>query len=435
MEKITFVINTTKKEIKYLDLLLKSLDRNLSTNAHEIVVFVDTGFNDEVNQVLEKWKPKFLDFSVIWNPLDIPIGYQRNINILVETAKHDIVSYLQSDMYISKDYDIEILKQLHPGVMITATRIEPPLHPASPDKFVKDFGLTPDEFREREFEEFCKSVYDDGKITNYYFAPFTFYKDDWISIGGHDTIFRRSSEDVDIFNRLVLNGMVLKQIWSAYVYHFTCVSSRGKDWWKAENKVKTMLQEKAQQIEMRRFIYKWGAYRPIGSSELLPLYKYNVSATIKNPLINGNLLYNILPFFHSIYVDNEDIKIQIITLIRNIEEPNGDVFIPGGMLTRIEWEAKYKKYVRTLNWNNIIQVGENTNEIIVEFDLSKLSNHYQVKCIQKINDSIHYSTEEDSEYEYEIFRIKVKSKINKIMDNVIVKNPPLDFKLKKEKIV
>ena len=38
--------------------------------------------------------------------------------------------------------------------MVSATRIEPPLHPDGPEKVLKDFGIEPEEFDEYEFDEF-----------------------------------------------------------------------------------------------------------------------------------------------------------------------------------------------------------------------------------------------------------------------------------------
>ena len=60
---------------------------------------------------------------------------------MFEQASNDIVSYLQSDMVICKDYDKEVLKNVKPGIFLCATRVEPPLHPPGPEKITHDFGL------------------------------------------------------------------------------------------------------------------------------------------------------------------------------------------------------------------------------------------------------------------------------------------------------
>ena len=44
--------------------------------------------------------------------------------------------------------------------------------------------------------------------------------------------------------------------WKAVVYHFTCVSSRGKDWYKVDGSDRAELQKRADTIEMNKFIRK-----------------------------------------------------------------------------------------------------------------------------------------------------------------------------------
>jgi hypothetical protein len=53
------------------------------------------------------------------------------------------------------------------------------------------------------------------------------------------------------------------QTWQANVYHFTCVSSRGKNWFDENNqkaKDRVELQKIADGIEIRRFLKKWGVF-------------------------------------------------------------------------------------------------------------------------------------------------------------------------------
>ena len=167
---------------------------------------------------------------------------------MFEMAKTDIVSYLQSDMVISKNYDLDIIKNLDENTVISSTRIEPPLHPPSSEKITHDFGLDPSKFNFESFQTFSNSK-KENKLTSYWFAPFTLYRKKWIEIGGHDTLFRRSREDSDILYRLCLKGMKFKQDWNAIVYHFTCTSSRGIEWWKQQNQDRIKTQNIADSIE------------------------------------------------------------------------------------------------------------------------------------------------------------------------------------------
>ena len=257
MKKISFCIPTCRNEKDYIALLLDSMEKNFDSLEHEIIIFVDSD-NQNTFEFLKDRKNKFKDVRIFRNKLPVPICYQRNVNMMFETAKHEIVSLIQSDMVVGEHYDTEILRHLkNEKTIVTSTRVEPSLHPPSEEKYTKDFGLNPDEFDFTRFNKFVKDNINQEKTTYFWFAPFTLYKKQWVDIGGHDTLFRRSREDTDILMRFRLNQMEMIQSWSALVYHFTCVSSRGKDWFKQENQDRTKLQSVADNIELGKFFRKW----------------------------------------------------------------------------------------------------------------------------------------------------------------------------------
>jgi len=187
---ITFCINTSKNELNHVKLLFKSLEQNLSTREHEIIVFIDSD-NQNTFEWLLTQKTIFPNLKLLRNDIPVSYGYARNINEMFEQSCNEVVSYLQSDMVICKDYDLEILKKLEPGMVLCSTRIEPPLHGNSGEKITYDFGLDPTQFNLQAFTDYAESQKQD-KCTEYFFAPFTLHKEVWTSIGGHDTQFRRS---------------------------------------------------------------------------------------------------------------------------------------------------------------------------------------------------------------------------------------------------
>ena len=97
MKKISFVINTAKNELDHLKLLLESLELNLDRKDHEILIFIDSD-NQGTLEVLKSLQPRFKDMKIITHKLNPCVGYSRNKNIMVDKAKYDIISYLQSDM-------------------------------------------------------------------------------------------------------------------------------------------------------------------------------------------------------------------------------------------------------------------------------------------------------------------------------------------------
>ena len=140
MKKISFVINTAKNELNYIKLLLESLKENLDSDEHEILVFVDSD-NQGTTDYLKYVKQGYKDLKIITHSVGPCVGYSRNNNLLVDLAKHNIISYLQSDMVISPHYDSDILANLEEDCILSSTRVEPPLHGESPFTITKDFGL------------------------------------------------------------------------------------------------------------------------------------------------------------------------------------------------------------------------------------------------------------------------------------------------------
>jgi glycosyltransferase involved in cell wall biosynthesis len=145
MQQISFVTNTGADTLEYTKLLLDSLKINLVGKEHEIIVFIDKD-NDGTYDYLKSIKKDFYDLKIVTHKLKGPVGYQRNSNLLVDIAKHDIVSYLQSDMVIGPNYDVNVLSELQDNCILSSTRVEPPLHGYSDYTITYDFGIDPTVF-------------------------------------------------------------------------------------------------------------------------------------------------------------------------------------------------------------------------------------------------------------------------------------------------
>ena len=274
MDKITFCVNTSRNERPYLELLLQSLLNGIDVNLHDILIFVDSD-NQDTTKFLVDQKSLFPNLTIVKNDGE-PVGYAGNINWMFQYSKTDIVSYIQSDMVLCLDYDKKILSHLTDNMVLSSLRVEPPLHAQfnNPINYVENFGIVPNEFKYEEFLQYAEALKDPTKLTNYFFAPFTLYKHVWLDIGGHDVSFKKSREDSDIALRLCLNKTKLAQCWDAMVYHFTCTSSRGIEWWTQANKDKEIIRQQNDAIEMKRFMEKWGIFiHPASYQEVEPLIK------------------------------------------------------------------------------------------------------------------------------------------------------------------
>lgn len=412
---ITFCINTAKGEINHIKLLFKSLEYNLSRKDYEILIFINGGTNTiDTFEWLLTQKSIFPNLKILRNRFNVGFEYARNINEMFKIASNDIVSYLHSDMVICKNYDLEVVKHLDKNMILSSTRIEPPLHGNSGEKFTYDFGTDPTQFNLKEFTEYAESQKVD-KITEYFFAPFTLYKDTWNSIGGHDTIFRRSREDSDILTRLVLNGTHIKQNWNALVYHFTCTSSRGLNWFdntntEAQKRVK--LQERADRVEMGRFIRKWGTFNH--TTERIKYY--NVSAEILGDDIHKFLA--IEPFFNRIYVADTAILEAYKNHIKESLEPAN--LLQG--YDRGSWDS-FGYLCNSDDINRVTKLEKSySDDIIVKFNINSLTQSDITDFIYQIQ-AVMDTIEESGLYEVGPFQITVNKLIDRAPEKITVTNP------------
>lgn len=371
MQNISFVTNSSKNTLEHLKLLLRSLQTNLDNKEHEIIVFVDDD-NENMLEWLLSIKHNFHDLRIIKNEQQAPVGYAVNKTILTECAKYDIVSYLQADMVIGPHYDTEILKHIKPKRILSATRVEPPLHGISDITITHDFGLDPKDFDMNSWNVFSETVKTD-KLIDYFFAPITYYKQDWLDLGGYDTIFRRSREDSDLVQRCLHGGIELVQTFSANVYHFTCVSSRGKGWFDKQNveaQDRVSIQNKADQIELRRFLRKWGNFSHINQK----LYKFDIDLLVKNYTIET--VYQIEPFFTKVWLDG----VNNIQDLYNLFEMYERDYNTSNKLYEISNElwVSHKKNYRLDDLQTKIKTGiPNKYNILITIDFNTITNQNQ----------------------------------------------------------
>ena len=216
-------------------------------------------------------------------------------------ATNEIIGILHSDMVIGPNYLENMLKHLERGKVVCATRIEPPIHPPGLEKIVMDFGMDHNDLKLIEFESFCKEKQTEFKdtTTKGIFAPWILYKEDHLSIGGHDQTFAPYGyEDSDIFNRWILAGYEMVQSRDAFVYHLTC---RGHRWNKGVGIVNDDYESTMNRCR-RDFIRKWGDW--IKNDEYQhPIInpKYNIGFRVKD--CNDQLLASLEPWCSRIYSD------------------------------------------------------------------------------------------------------------------------------------
>ena len=389
-ETISF-IQPSRNNLKYLKWSYESIRKNLGY-AHEICIADDASTDGTAEWVLAQMKrDKNLKIHINKGPerLGHTILYDTLIN---DYATNDVVMIYHADMYACPGMDVEVLKHLERGKVVSATRIEPPLHPDGPEKVLKDFGIEPEEFNELELLQCVSELKSENKpITNGIFAPWAIYKDDFTSIGGHDPLYApQSKEDSDIFNRFVLNGYELIQTWKGFVYHMTCRGSRFKDgalrnpagqvFMKGRESDEWLAQN---QRSTRNFIRKWG-HMVKHDSLMMPIVppKYDVGFVVKN--CDNKMLRELEPWCSDMYGDWVGHKGFGVNKYIEEEQPN----------TQFDLSKKLHSLYT-----------EPDNDVVIRFDAGKL-NQSNFQILVNLSEILQQSGEV-GEMELEIFEFYI----------------------------
>lgn len=305
-EKITFVL-PSRNNLEFLQLAYKSI-RNLKT-IHQILI-LDDASTDGTNEWLASLRDS--NITIYSNPGPERIGIVGMFDKGIEMSTTEIIFAFHADMVASPNLDTNILKHLRRGTVVSATRVEPPLHPTGPEKITLALG---NEVHEFDYDSALAKLSElenehKGKITEGIFAPWCMYKDDYMSVGGHDILFApQSKEDSDLFNRFHLKGFNFVQSWDGLVYHFTSRGSRFNKHSGGGTGVNSPEWLHTTTKNGRNFIRKWGHFvkhdplmKPIVPS------KYNIGFVVNNCSIHKIPFLEV--FCDNIYCDTPTQDVQ-----------------------------------------------------------------------------------------------------------------------------
>jgi hypothetical protein len=381
--QITFAI-ASKNNFRYVKYAVEYIRQNCYRNDHIIHIGID-GEDDELENYY-----KDADGIVITKGVS---GIAAIYNDIAKKATTDFVLIYHADMIAGKNMDLNLYKHWKKGIIVSATRIEPPLHPGDPAKIVEDFGMWPEEdvtdgFKREKFDEFVESNLHNNKITKGVFAPWLIHKEDYWSVGGHDESLNSHSEDRDLFNRFLLNGFDFIQPWNALVYHLTCRGGQFEHA-KTTNDLKTKSNDwnGLARNNTREFMRKWGT-SPKYNQYQYPIVspKYNIGFIVHN--CNLPLLELLEPVCDRIYVDER--------------------FEIGRAWDYVEMESSNTNYDLS---KRIMFIGNQTpsdyDDIVIEFDAKRLNNN-NIQFLLHLGDIIKESGD-IGVMEWDIFRIEINN--------------------------
>ena len=302
MEKITFCI-PSKSNLRYLKTCIPSIRKNAYRKDHDIIIFVDSD-DDGTVEWLEQVKEQY-NLIYYVNP-DLGkrlFGIGKAYDYCIEHSTTDIFMIFHADMMLGINADLNAFKHLKSKTVVCSTRVEPPIHPNAGEKILQHFGMWPEEFQSKEFNEFVEMQLNNDQVTEGIFAPWMMYKEEFLAIGGHDPRLHSAREDSDVFNRLLLGGFEFKQPWNSLVYHLTGRGGQfqhGKvtqDETQKSNEWRRLMNNST-----REFIRKWKStvkHTPLMKPIVSPIY--DVGIQIVNS--NENLLEALEPWGNNVYID------------------------------------------------------------------------------------------------------------------------------------
>ena len=390
------LIQPSRNNLKYLKWSYDSIRKNQGDHEVEICVADDASTDGTWDWCLERMDED-KHFRAIRNETGNRLGhtilYDRLVN---EVATNDICMIYHADMYLCPYALSAIEKHIKPKVIVSLTRIEPPLHPEGPEKILRNFGTEPEEFTEdkllEDVEELRQPHENDPGFTEGIFAPWAFYKKDFQEINGHDPLYApQSKEDSDIFNRFQLNGVKFIQTWEGFVYHMTCRGSRRNVLDAAKNIYEDSPEWLAQNVRStRNFIRKWGHF-VMHDEYLKPIIpsKFNVGFKVTN--CDLPTLHQLEPWCDKIYLDSDT---------NVIEE----------YISKEQVNTQYNLKDRIFHLNSEIDT-----DVIVEMDAKNI-NYNHIQQLSMIIDN----TDEVGEFELDGLNIKI-NKINRLEKDLIIR--------------
>ena len=395
------LISPSRNNLKYLRWSYASVRKNCSPDV-EYCVAVDFS-NDGTEEWCKEISEKDPNFKYIVRHQKKRWGHTIWYDILIEeAATGDVIMIWHADMYATPKMDERLLSEIKRGQVVSLTRVEPPLHPPGAEKLVMDFGTEPEDFDEERFLEYNKQAmvqYRDTKKRGI-FAPWAIFRDDFLTIGGHDPLFApQSREDSDIFNRFILAGYETIQLFDTFVYHLTCRGSRfaGLDLDKEVANAKqhgpgwVIFPSEEWAIHNRRsernFIRKWG-HMVKTDIELKPIIpsKYNISFWVDN--CNLQVLYVIEPWCTRVFVG------------KNFKVGEGDF-----RDSYIKSEQSNTKFDLTQRVLNQYTLNDMNLDVLVTFDANLLTNE-NFRFITQLSEVLAQSGSV-GEFTHDIFKIQI----------------------------
>jgi GT2 family glycosyltransferase len=262
---ITFCISTYNN-LNYLKLAIQSVRKNSYFKTAPFIIHAEN-CSDGTNEWLEDNKDLYNLTLIIETNNSTIRGIGGGMNICAEHVTTEYIMFLHSDFYVTRDWDIELLrihdKYPNEKLWVNSYRIEPnmfnsPIRPGTMFVDKEAFGAYYHNFKSNEFEEWSEEfriLNSDYEIPKGEGVSGLVKKSVWDEVGGNDPIFAPASwEDMDLFLRMLQNNVRFILPATSVVWHF---GARGSHRLEENNGQTSQRQKESEQKNIHIWVEKW----------------------------------------------------------------------------------------------------------------------------------------------------------------------------------
>jgi GT2 family glycosyltransferase len=257
---------STYNNLPYLKLAIESVRKNSFYTDAPFIIHAEN-CTDGTNEWLVENAERLQLQHYIDVHNDSTKGIGGGMNFCADKVETEYINFLHSDFYVTKDWDIELLKihENHPeeNLWVNSYRIEPNMFnsPFRHGTLLIDtdvFGSYHDSFEAQAFENWVKEL---KEMNDYFEIPKgegvsgLVKKSVWDEVGGNDPRFAPTSwDDMDLFLRMLNHGVRFVLPFSSIVWHF---GARGSHRLEENQGQSSQRQREAEQKNVMKWLEKW----------------------------------------------------------------------------------------------------------------------------------------------------------------------------------
>ena len=257
---------STYNNLPYLKLAVESVRKNSYYKEAPFIIHAENctdGTTEWLTNNAEKYQlTPYLDIHS-----EAAKGIGGGMNFCADKVKTEYINFLHSDFYVTKDWDMELLK-IHLArpdekLWVNSYRIEPDMFssPQRPGTTVvpkEAFGAYYTDFDALMFEKWVEEL----RESNDYFeipkgegVSGIVSKEVWDEVGGNDARFAPTSwDDMDLFVRMLQHGVKFVLPFSSIVWHF---GARGSHRLEENDGQSSQRQKESERKNIQKWLEKW----------------------------------------------------------------------------------------------------------------------------------------------------------------------------------